>query len=83
MAPLVGSHHSTTFNLKEAMTDQATPQLILKELRALRSSFEVHKEDTGRRLSNIESTVNNLVATPGPVLVATNPRVRRVRRSWR
>jgi hypothetical protein len=62
------------------MTDQAIQHLILKELRQLRSSFEAHKEDTGRRLSTLETQVSRLVdgsPGPGPVLVAANQRTRK------
>jgi hypothetical protein len=62
------------------MTDTQTSQLILKELRALRSSFNEHAADTGRRLTTLEDQVTRLVdgsPGPGPVLVATNPRTRK------
>jgi hypothetical protein len=66
------------------MTDQTTQQLILKELRALRSSFNEHAADTGRRLTTLEDQVSRLVdgsSGPGPVLVAANSRTRKSRPS--
>jgi hypothetical protein len=69
------------------MTDQAMQQLILKELRELRSSFNSHAADTSQRLDNLESQMSTLVtpsprSKPRPVLVtAISPRVRRSRPS--
>jgi hypothetical protein len=47
------------------MTDQAIQQLTLKELRALRSSFETHKEDTSRRLSTLETQMDRVLDVRG------------------
>ena len=53
------------------MTDTQINQLILKELRELRSSFNLHAEDTGRRLTALETQMD-----PNPVS-RSKPRSRR------
>jgi hypothetical protein len=51
-------------------------QLILSELRELRSSFNEHAADTGRRLTALETQLDRVLAPAGPVLV---PRARKSR----
>lgn len=56
------------------MTDNALAMVILEEVRALRSRFDLHSADTGERLSALETHVSNIVgdAQPGRMTLIEN-----------
>jgi hypothetical protein len=41
-------------------------QIILEEVRALRTRFDIHSADTGERLATLETHVSNLVGNLQP-----------------
>lgn len=56
------------------MTDQQINNLILDELRELRSSFNEHSQDVVQRLSKLETQSENIVGNgqPGRLTIVEN-----------
>lgn len=56
------------------MTDQQLQAIILEEVRALRTRFDVHSSETGERLSVIETHVGSIVGNvqPGRLTIVEN-----------
>lgn len=48
------------------MTDNTLQTVILEEVRALRTRFDVHSQDTGERLATLETHMESLVGNTQP-----------------